>query len=61
VHPDIFSGKSGRVGAHGACEWAVGVDRRRRRLYVLLLQTTVPTQDGGTHESGMAQARCCAG
>ena len=23
VHPDIFSGKSGRVGAHGACEWAV--------------------------------------
>src|ERR1022692_4812802 len=23
VHPDIFSGKSGRVGAHGTCEWAV--------------------------------------
>src|ERR1700687_507729 len=23
VHPDIFSGKSGRVGAHGACESAV--------------------------------------
>src|SRR3984957_6251134 len=23
VHPDIFSGRSGRVGAHGACEWAV--------------------------------------
>ncbi|MET0675045.1 MAG: ATP-binding protein, partial [Bradyrhizobium sp.] len=23
VHPDIFSGKSGRNGAHGACEWAV--------------------------------------
>src|SRR5947209_396098 len=23
VQPDIFSGKSGRNGAHGACEWAV--------------------------------------
>src|SRR5665811_258495 len=23
VHPDIFSGRSGRVGAHGTCEWAV--------------------------------------
>ncbi|WP_204320460.1 hypothetical protein, partial [Klebsiella pneumoniae] len=23
VHPDIFSGKSGRTGSHGACEWAV--------------------------------------
>jgi topoisomerase-4 subunit B len=23
VHPDIFAGKSGRNGAHGACEWAV--------------------------------------
>ncbi len=23
VHPDVFAGKSGRNGAHGACEWAV--------------------------------------
>ena len=38
VHPDIFSGKSGRNGAHGACEWAVGLDRRRRRLSLVLLQ-----------------------
>ena len=23
VHPDIFSGRSGKVGGHGGCEWAV--------------------------------------
>jgi topoisomerase IV subunit B len=55
VHPDIFSGKSGRVGAHGACEWAVAwtVDADG---FLSSYCNTVPTQDGGTHESGMRSA-----
>ena len=55
VHPDIFSGKSGRNGAHGACEWAVAWTADAdgfRSSYT----NTVPTPDGGTHESGLRSA-----
>ncbi len=38
VHPDIFSGKSGRVGAHGACEWAVAWTADADGFPVVLLQ-----------------------
>ncbi|TMJ77972.1 MAG: type IIA DNA topoisomerase subunit B, partial [Alphaproteobacteria bacterium] len=55
VHPDIFSGRSGRVGAHGSCEWAVAwtIDADG---FLSSYCNTVPTQDGGTHESGMRSA-----
>ena len=38
VHPDIFSGKSGRNGAHGACEWAVAWTADADGFLSLLLQ-----------------------
>ena len=38
VHPDIFSGKSGRNGAPRRLRMGGGLDRGRRRLSVLLLQ-----------------------
>jgi topoisomerase-4 subunit B len=55
VHPDIFYGKSGKNGSHGAVEWAVGwtVDQDG---FLNSYTNTVPTPDGGTHESGLRTA-----
>ncbi len=55
VHPDIFSGKSGRTGAHGACEWAVAWTADADG-FLSSYCNTIPTQDGGTHKSGMRSA-----
>src|SRR5246500_4975694 len=55
VHPDIFSGKSGRNGAHGACEWAVAWTADADG-FLSSYCNTIPTQDGGTHESGIRSA-----
>jgi topoisomerase-4 subunit B len=55
VHPDIFSGKSGRTGGHGACEWAVAWTADADG-FLSSYCNTIPTQDGGTHESGMRSA-----
>src|SRR3979490_374585 len=55
VHPDIFSGKSGRNGAHAACEWAVAWTADADG-FLSSYCNTIPTQDGGTHESGMRSA-----
>jgi topoisomerase-4 subunit B len=55
VHPDIFSGKSGRNGAHGGCEWAVAWTADADG-FLSSYCNTVPTPDGGTHESGMRSA-----
>src|SRR6201995_3674826 len=55
VHPAIFSGKSGRNGAHGACEWAVAWTADADG-FLSSYCNTIPTQDGGTHESGMRSA-----
>jgi topoisomerase-4 subunit B len=55
VHPDIFSGRSGRNGAHGACEWAVAWTADADG-FMSSYTNTVPTPDGGTHESGMRSA-----
>ena len=55
MHPDIFSGKSGRNGAHGACEWAVAWTADADG-FLSSYCNTVPTPDGGTHESGMRSA-----
>jgi topoisomerase-4 subunit B len=55
AHPDIFAGHCGRNGAHGACEWAVAwtVDADG---FLMSYCNTVPTPDGGTHESGIRSA-----
>jgi len=63
VHPDIFSGKSGRkrrpppAPANGRWRGRADADG----FLVLLLQTPFPTQDGGTHESGMRRRDACGG
>ncbi|MEZ5765242.1 MAG: DNA topoisomerase IV subunit B [Xanthobacteraceae bacterium] len=55
VHPDIFSGKSGRTGSHGACEWAVAWTADADG-FLSSYTNTVPTPDGGTHEAGLRSA-----
>src|SRR3569833_4731918 len=55
VHPEIFSGKSGRNGAHGACEWAVAWTADADG-FMSSYTNPVPTPDGGTHEAGMRSA-----
>src|SRR5262249_31991664 len=55
VHPDIFCGKSGRNGAHGACEWAVAWTADADG-FLDSYCNTIPTHDGGTHESGIRSA-----
>jgi topoisomerase-4 subunit B len=55
VHPDVFSGRSGRNGAHGACEWAVAWTADADG-FLSSYTNTVPTPDGGTHEAGFRSA-----
>jgi topoisomerase IV subunit B len=55
VHPDIFTGKSGRPGANGAVEWAVTWVADADG-FMSSYCNTVPTGDGGTHESGLRSA-----
>ncbi len=55
VHPDIFTGKSGPTGAHGAVEWAVAWTADADG-FVSSYCNTIPTPDGGTHESGLRAA-----
>jgi topoisomerase IV subunit B len=55
VHPDIFTGSAGKTGSHGAAEWAVAwtVDADG---FLSSYCNTIPTPDGGTHESGLRSA-----
>jgi len=55
VHPDIFTGKSGRTGAPGSVEWAVAWTADGDG-FVSSYCNTIPTPDGGTHESGLRTA-----
>ena len=55
VHPDIFSGKSGRTGGHGGCEWAVAWTADADG-FLSSYCNTIPTHDGGTHEAGIRSA-----
>jgi len=55
VHPDIFAGKTGRNGAHAACEWAVAWTADADG-FLSSYCNTIPTPDGGTHESGIRSA-----
>ncbi|MEA2977047.1 MAG: topoisomerase subunit, partial [Alphaproteobacteria bacterium] len=55
VHPDIFIAKSGKTGTHGTVEcavaWTADADG-----FVSSYCNTIPTGDGGTHESGLKSA-----
>jgi topoisomerase-4 subunit B len=55
VHPDIFTGTAGKMGQHGGVQWAVGwtVDADG---FLNSYCNTIPTPDGGTHESGLRTA-----
>ncbi len=55
VHPDIFTGKSGRPGANGSVEWAVAWTADADG-FLSSYCNTIPTADGGTHETGMRAA-----
>jgi topoisomerase-4 subunit B len=55
VHPDVFTGSAGKTGSHGAAQWAVAwtVDADG---FLNSYCNTIPTPDGGTHESGLRTA-----
>jgi topoisomerase-4 subunit B len=55
VHPDIFTGSAGKTGAHGACEWAVAWTADADG-FLNSYCNTIPTPDGGTHETGFRTA-----
>jgi topoisomerase-4 subunit B len=55
VHPDIFTGSAGKTGKHGAAQcavaWTADADG-----FLNSYCNTIPTPDGGTHESGLRSA-----
>src|ERR1700756_185853 len=55
VHPDIFSGSSGKTGSHGGAQWAVAWTADADG-FLNSYCNAVPTPDGGTHESGLRSA-----
>jgi topoisomerase-4 subunit B len=55
VHSDIFSGTHSKVGAHGAVQWAVAWTADTDG-FLNSYCNTIPTPDGGTHESGLRSA-----
>ena len=55
VHPDIFTGSSGKTGRHGAVEWAVAWSADTDG-FLNSYCNTIPTPDGGTHEAGLRSA-----
>src|ERR1700747_2355180 len=55
VHPDIFTGSSGKTGAHGGAQWAVAWTADADG-FLKSYCNTIPTPGGGTHESGLRTA-----
>jgi topoisomerase-4 subunit B len=55
VHPEIFSGSAGKIGAHGAVQWAVAWTADADE-FLSSYCNTIPTPDGGTHEAGLRSA-----
>ena len=55
VHPDIFSGRSEKKNGHGSAEWAVAFMADADPT-ISSYCNTIPTHDGGTHESGLRTA-----
>ena len=57
VHPDIFTGSAGKTGTHGAAQWAVAwTADADADGFLNSYCNTIPTPDGGTHESGLRTA-----
>jgi topoisomerase-4 subunit B len=55
VHPDIFTGAVGKTGRHGTVEWAIAWTADADG-FLQSYCNTIPTPDGGTHESGLRTA-----
>ncbi|EJW09840.1 Topoisomerase IV subunit B [Rhodovulum sp. PH10] len=55
VHPDMFTGQSGRPGQNGAVEWAVAWTADGDG-FLGSYCNTIPTPEGGTHEAGLRAA-----
>jgi topoisomerase-4 subunit B len=55
VHPDVFTGSAGKTGAHGAVQWAAAWTADADG-FLNSYCNTIPTPDGGTHESGLRAA-----
>src|SRR5580692_10671308 len=55
VHPDIFFGKSEKPGGHGTVEWAIAFVADADGFFSSYCNT-IPTPEGGTHESGLRGA-----
>jgi topoisomerase IV subunit B len=55
VHPDIFAGSAGKIGVHGGAQWAVAWTGDSDG-FLSSYCNTIPTPDGGTHESGLRSA-----
>ncbi|MGB7040370.1 MAG: DNA topoisomerase IV subunit B [Xanthobacteraceae bacterium] len=55
VHPEVFSGIAKKAGAHGAAQWAVAWTPDADG-FLNSYCNTIPTPDGGTHESGLRTA-----
>lgn len=55
VHPDIFSGRTEKKGGHGSAEWAVAFMADADPT-ISSYCNTIPTHDGGTHETGFRTA-----
>src|ERR1700746_2820559 len=55
VPPDIFTGNAGKTGKHGGAQWAVAWTADADG-FLNSYCNTVPTPDGGTHESGLRSA-----
>ena len=55
VHPDLFTGSSGKTGSQGTVEWAVAWVGDADG-FVSSYCNTIPTNEGGTHEAGLRAA-----
>src|SRR3954470_4045629 len=55
VHPDLFTGSSGRPGSQATVEWAVAWVADADG-FVSSYCNTIPTHEGGTHEAGFRAA-----
>ena len=55
MHPEVFAGGAKKAGAHGAAQWAVAWTADADG-FLNSYCNTIPTPDGGTHESGLRTA-----
>ncbi|KEG19640.1 DNA topoisomerase IV subunit B [Bartonella bacilliformis] len=53
VTAEIFSGKTQQLSGHGSVEWAIAW--HNGDAYIQSYCNTIPTEEGGTHETGLRQ------